>query len=243
METVRLLYKELFTIQFAHAGYGLEKNVSISDSIRIRPDNETAVYTTNYNIGCRFYGDKFFCFIRTRLLAPPAVEPVEPYIKNTDETRLRFLMYSSTDFISKTFAVNAGGKWVYQFSNKTNNVEGADPDVIFYLSEPIDSFINAKDYLTGTIVENAGHLFAALKTARGTDNIPITNVEYWLPLNPAQQLVNNKDLKTIDEAGLSEKSFGIIDIHYSGTADSYKLFGNAGELLSPVYNLTFKSRT
>jgi hypothetical protein len=242
METLRILYHELFTIRFLHEGFNAAHNSFISDGIRIEPDKETETILANLGITYRIYSDSFVCFIRSKRVAPPANQPQLPYIENKEETRLRFLMYASNVLISKTFVAHAGGKSMYYFSNRTNNIDPGPPANI-YLHRKIQPFNISKDYLEGTIVEDIGDMYAARKSVNHIHNIAITNEEFWEDVGDADdQWVNNADLETTAFVQPSENCFGVIDIFNTGTVNGYHLFNGAGQLVSPVYILSLKSR-
>jgi len=210
--------------------------------MRIAPDEETRSILRNLNIGYRFLGNSFICFIRCKRVAPPADQPKLPIIEQKEENRLRFLLFALPDFINKTFVAHAGGKLVYHFTNRINNI-GAGPPVKVFLHNKIQGFIISNDYLEGTIVEHVGDMYGAKKTISHLDNIAITNEDFWEDVGDQHdQFVNNGDLKITDGISASEKSFGVIDIYNTGTVNGYHLFNGSGHLLSPNYIISLKSR-
>ena len=242
METTRILYHELFTIRFLHDGFNAAHSSFIGDSINIIPDEETADIIRNLGIGCRFLGDSFVCFIRSKRVTPPANQPMRPVIDNKAETRLRFLVSALPDFINKTFIAHAGGKLVYHFSNRINNIDNTPPAKVF-LNKTIQAFNTASDYLAGTIVGDATDVYGARKSINHADNIAISNGDFWQDVgNQGDQFVNNADLEKVVDVNASEKCFAVIDIFNTGTVNGYDLFNTAGELLSPVYTISLKSR-
>ena len=112
-----------------------------------------------------------------------------------------------------------------------------------FLNQQIEAFDISKDYLAGTIVEDVGDMYAARKTISHLDNIPITNEDNWEDVGDrGDQWVNNKDLVNVTDVRPADSCFAVIDIYYTGTTDDYKLFNLSGQLLSPVYTLSLKSR-
>lgn len=245
IETIRTIYKELFTIKFVHTGYDFPNPSVISENIIIEPDKDTKQFFDNFNISYRFSSDTFLCFLRTRLVTPPAREPQKVYLKFIGDVRLRFLIKSGTGFLKKTYVVTAGSKLVYQFSNKIKNTLPATPGTpaIAFLSKKIELHSIAKDYQGGTIVSKGGQLYASLKSVLAADSIPETNTDFWKPIGPMEQLVNNADLEPVEIAEADEKCFGVIDIYNTGTiSNMYDLFeaGPDQKLRSPVYTIPFK---
>jgi len=247
LETIRTIYKELFTIRFVHAGYGFPRTPVISEDIIIEPDENTKQFFHNFNMGYHFSSDTLLCFLHTDLVAPPAREPQKPHLSFIGDVRLRFLIKNTTDFTRKSYAVSTGSKWVYLFSNKINNVLPANPPAIpvdlVFLSKQFENHSIAKDYQEGTIVRKGGQLYAALKTVLAADTIPETDTNSWKPIGPMEQLVNNADLENVNTVEADEKCFGVIDIYNTGTSStSYDLFeaGPDQKLRSPIYTIPFK---
>jgi hypothetical protein len=156
---------------------------------------------------------------------------------------LRFLLSAGSGFIERTFVVHAGGKLVYHFSNRVNNVDAGPPEMI-YLHKKIAPFSIGNDYLAGTIVEDVGDMYAAKKSVNHADNIAVTNLEYWEDVGDQHdEFVNNADLELSRDMNLTQSCFAVIDIWLSGTTGKYRLFDAAGQLLSPVFIISLKSRT
>lgn len=119
--------EELFTVRFLHSGYGFSRQKLLEDSIILEPDNATAKFFTNHDMGYRFFNDTLICFIRTnlpQLSSPPALDPTLPYIKFSGNVRIRFFINVSTDFFNKTVVEAAGATQVYQFTNQVNAATG-----------------------------------------------------------------------------------------------------------------------
>jgi len=119
-DSVRITYKELFTVKFIHTGYGILRHNSISDSMGLEPDEESKKLFQNYNIAYKFFNDTLACFIRTKSLSLSPPGPQAPYVKFTGGERIRFLINVTTDFFSFTDVTTAGAKQVYLFNNRTN---------------------------------------------------------------------------------------------------------------------------
>ena len=68
----------------------------------------------------KFNNGKLVCFMKSRQLAPPAITPVMPWIEFEGNTRIRFLVFASSEFLSNTQVIAAGSAQVYQFSNQAN---------------------------------------------------------------------------------------------------------------------------
>lgn len=120
MDVIKIIYERLFSVEFLHAGYVFTQQNLLSESLRIRPDKETARLFKNHGINYRFQGGTLVCVMRSDLLNPPAPNPVLPSIEFTGNVRMRFLVYSSTDFLARTQVAAVGSKDVYQFSNQSN---------------------------------------------------------------------------------------------------------------------------
>lgn len=246
IETVRTIYKELFTIKLVHTGYGFPRASVVSENISIEPDKDTTEFFSNFNMNYRFSSDTFLCFVHTDLVTPPARLPQKPHINFPDNVRLRFLIKGGTGFFKNTYVVTAGSKWVYQFSNKINNTIPATPGIplVAFLSKEIELHSNAKDYQAGTIVKKGAKLYASLKSVLAAAGIPETNTEFWKPIGPVKQFVNNADIVQATTVEADEKCFGVIDIYNNGTTGDYDLFetGPGQRLKSPVYTLLFKGK-
>src|SRR5690606_25538220 len=127
------------------------------------------------------------------------------------------------------------------FSNRTDNVIGPDP----FVSRPIAAYDAGIDYSAGTIVQQGAQLFQALLMIFASENIPLSDTDFWQEVLPAEQLVNNADLEEAEPLELEEPCFAVIDIFNSGTSNNmYNLFviGPDQQLRSPVYNIRFKAK-
>jgi hypothetical protein len=120
IDTVNILYKELFTVKFFHSGYGLPHNNFIAESISVSPDEKTRKIFSDHSIGYQFLNDTLVCFIRTRFVSPPSFEPKVPFIKFSANKVLRFCVTVSDEFLNVTNVEAAGAQQMYQFSNKVN---------------------------------------------------------------------------------------------------------------------------
>ncbi|MEX2512690.1 MAG: hypothetical protein WD398_07285 [Cyclobacteriaceae bacterium] len=241
VDVINTLYENLFSVRFLHPGFGTPASNSLSQSIRVFPDQSTKRLFRDYGISYKIFNDLLVCYIRSRLFAPPATDLKVPFISFQGEIRIRLLLYSTRDFMDRTAVVATGKNQVYHFSNRINNVIGPDP----FVSRPIDVYVAASDYSTGTIVQEGAQLFQALQHVFDSDNIAISDPAYWQEVLPVEQLVNNADLQETDSLELDDTCFAVIDIFNSGTTNNaYNLFvtGPDNQLRSPVYNLRFKSK-
>ncbi len=143
MDSIQTIYKELFTIKFFHDNYGSSHHNSLSDDIRILPDEQTKKLFTNFIMDCRLLDNAFVCFIRCILFNPPNKEPKIPFVKFPDNQRYRFLLQAGSNFFKTTIIDIVGSKQVYQFSNRknvgTNNFitqheDGVNNDDLFSIS-------------------------------------------------------------------------------------------------------------
>lgn len=241
VDTINLLYQELFSVRFLHTGYGTPVSNMLSKSIWMSPDANTQKLFAGFDMGYRMLGDTLVCFIRSLLFAPPATDPKVPFNRFTGDVRIRFLIFASQDFMNRTEVVATGKNQVYQFTNRIDNVISSD----IFISRPIGLYNASNDYDAGTIVQQGGQLFVALQPILGSENIPITDVAFWREISPVEQLVNNADLEEPASIELEEACFAVIDIHNNGTTNnSYDLFvaGPDNQLRSPVYSIRFKSK-
>jgi hypothetical protein len=133
VDTINILYKELFTILLQHDAYKVNYNLTIPpdpnliisnslicEDLSIEPDNDTKILFARHDMGYRSVNGEIICFIRSKLLTPPALEPKIPYVEFSENVRMRFLLLSSSSFLNKTDVKAAGSKKVYQFSNRFN---------------------------------------------------------------------------------------------------------------------------
>ncbi|MGB8191999.1 MAG: hypothetical protein WCF67_08775, partial [Chitinophagaceae bacterium] len=119
-DVIRRIYERLFSVELLHAGYVFFQQNMLSESVRVKPDKETAKLFKNHGINYRFSAGTLVCTMMSDQLAPPAASPVLPSIEFTGNVRMRFMMYSSADFLNRTQVVAAGSAEVYQFSNQAN---------------------------------------------------------------------------------------------------------------------------
>lgn len=237
IESVDSIYTTLFTVKFIHTGYQTPTEKFVSDAISITPDQYTEAIFSDYKMDYRFFNDTLICFIRTKFLNPPASDPKIPAFPITGDIKLRFLLNTRDDFFGKTYVAAAGNKKVYQFSNKINNGAGS----ILFLTAPVENHMVSKDYETGTIVQDAGDLYAAVQFVKAADSIAITNAAFWKKLEPLQQVVNNADLQDATIVNTDERCFGVIDLYNSGTTNSsYNLFDISEKLFEPAPSFTIK---
>jgi hypothetical protein len=240
-ESVRTTYRELFTIRFVHTGFETSTEKYLSRSIRIEPDKLTKQQFVDRHIDYRFYRDTLVCFIECVPFNPPVEEPKIPFVSITGDLKIRFLVLSSDEFVSKSYVVAAGSTSTYQLSNKVNNTGGGS----VFLTSPVENHSPAGDYEAGTIVQDGTTLFAALKTVRGSDGISLSNASFWKPLQAIEQVVSNADL--FDNATVipSSTCLAVIDLYKNGTVNnSYKLFDSGDKLFdpAPVFTIVFKSK-
>lgn len=241
VDIINTLYGELFSVRLLHSGYLSPGSNVISNDIRLYPDKQTKKLFTDYQITYRLFGNTLVCFVRSRVLAPPATNLKVPFMRFLDNVRIRFLMHISPSFLNRTEVVATGTNQVYLFSNRVNHVIGAEP----FISRPVRTYDPSNGYDTGAIVQQGGQLFVALRPLLGSENIPITDVAYWREIFPVEPLVNQADLEGPASLELEEPCFAVIDIYNSGTLSSgYDLFitGPENQLRSPVYNIRFKSK-
>jgi len=240
-ETVRTIYQELFTIKFIHAGYETSQENFINQGLRIEPDRNTKLVFENYKINYRFYSNTLVCFIQCVLVNPPAPEPKVPFVPIPDNMWIRFLVTSSSDFAAKTFVVAAGSTRTYQFSNKTNHIDGGSA----LLTTPVEIYSITRDFDTGTLVQDGGHLFTAVKDVSAADVIPISDTGFWEQLQAVEQVVNNADLQTNAHVEADTVCFAVIDLFKTGTTnDAYKFLDVNDQLFHPApeFVIRFKNR-
>lgn len=157
-DIVKTINRTLFTVRFLHSGYGLPRPEVISNYIRVSPDENTLNFFDDYSIGYHFFNDMLLVFMRCSngVLTTP-------FIKFSEEVRLRFYLNISTDFLIKTMVDNVGVAQIYQFSNKINigtggflsmHTAGVDKDdlELVELAEPGEACFGVIDiYKTGAI--------------------------------------------------------------------------------------------
>ena len=240
-ESVRTIYRELFTIKFIHAGFENPQENFLSQGISIVPDQQTEQLFINHKISYRFYTNTLVGFMECSLFNPPALEPKVPFIPIVGDLHMRFLIKSSEDFGDKTYVTAAGSKHTYHFTNKINNTSGG----FIFLTSPVENHSLARDYEVGTLVRSGGNLFDCIKTALAADNIAISNTTFWQQLDPVEQVVNNADLEDTPTVKPDSTCFAVIDIFKNGTVNnSYKIFDINDQLFNPapVFTIKFKSR-
>lgn len=236
-ELVQTVYRKLFTIQFLHAGYENPNEIFLPKGIRIVPDEPTKQLFIDHKINYRFYTNMLICFIECVPFNPPAAEPKVPFIPIAGDLNIRFLVLSSGDFAGNTYVAAAGSKHTYQFSNKTNNINGG----FIFLTEPVASHITTNDYEPGTLVQDGGNLYTAIKPVLGADNIAISNAAFWQQLQPVEQVVNDADLKDTATVNPSSTCFAVIDLFKNGIGNNpYKLFDSNDQLFNPAPAFTIK---
>src|SRR5437868_9439476 len=205
LETINSIYRQLFTVKFLHNAYETTIENFLSSGISIGPDEDTKELFKNYKMNYGFYNNTLVCFTQCTFFNPPAPEPKIPSVKIDVDIKIRFLIKNSSDFFSKTYVVAAGNKKLYQFSNKINNTSGAN----IFLTAPVENHVTAKDYDTGTIVQDGGNLFLSLKAVATADNIAISNTAFWKQLQAVEQVVNNADLQDAANVDAHESCFAI----------------------------------
>lgn len=120
MDLITRRYERLFSIQFLHTGYEFFAQNLLQEGLRIVPDSDTQELFDNHFIRYRFENGTLLCIMQCNLLSPPAITPVLPFISFSGNVRLRFLVFSSSDFLKRTQVIAAGSTAVYQFSNQNN---------------------------------------------------------------------------------------------------------------------------
>ena len=216
------------------------KKISFRKAYFITPDEDTMILFTHYGMGYRYFNDTLICFIQSKPFNLPAPDPKVPFINITGNIRVRFLLQNASDFFNKTYVTPAGNKKIYQFSNKISNIIGGT----LFLTAPVENYITAKDYDTGTIVQDGGNLFATLKSVKAADNIAITNTSFWAQLEPVEQVVNNGDLQDASTVDTDKSCFAVIDMYNSGmTNSSYNLFDVSEKLFNPPPSFTIKFKS
>jgi len=241
IESVDYIYRPLFTVKFLHSAYRTPTEDFFSDAITISTDKDTATFFTNHKIGYRFYNDTLICFMQCILFNPPAPNPKIPSIKIGGKTSFRFLLQTQDDFFDSTYVAAAGKKKIYQFTNKINNAGGGN----LFLTAPVENHVVAKNYDTGTIVQDGGNLYVCIKKVIAADNIAILNGNFWNQLQALDQVVNNADLQDAATVNADENCFAVIDMYNNGTTNaSYDLFGVNEELFdpAPAFTIKFKSK-
>ncbi|MCO4294449.1 hypothetical protein NF867_16425 [Solitalea sp. MAHUQ-68] len=240
-EVVSTIYRELFSIKFVHPAYETPQKSFIDQHIQIDTDIKTNELFRNNRIKYRFNENILVCFIETTAFNPPAAEPKVPFVALPSDLKIRFLISSSSDFLSKTYALASGSVLTYRFSNQVNNIDGG----IKLLTAPVQTHSLAKDYMVGTLVKSGSNLFTPMKTVLASQGIAITDTAFWKQLPGVSQVVNNADLENNSAVNSSSICFAVIDIHKTGTTNnSYKILNTGDKLFNPapVFTIKFKSR-
>lgn len=120
VETFTYLADELFTITFDHSAFDNLSESNVSDVILIKPDAETAVLLRDYSVGYTFSGASFVCYIHSRLLSPPALQPRAACVVPEPNTRFRFLVMAGSRFTDVTVIESVAAGRFYYFSNRSN---------------------------------------------------------------------------------------------------------------------------
>lgn len=120
MDRLNITYDGLFIIEFLHSGYNFVQQNLIGQSIKIKPDEETRRLFVNHGMDYKFSNGTLVCKMRSRQLAAPAPAPVMSYVEFEGNVRIRFLVFSSSDFLMRTQVIATGSTQVYRFSNQAN---------------------------------------------------------------------------------------------------------------------------
>ncbi|MNH26047.1 hypothetical protein D3C79_860760 [compost metagenome] len=155
--------------------------------------------------------------------------------------KIRFLLYSSSDFLAKTYVVATGSKEAYRFSNQVNNISGG----FTLLTTPVENHSAAKDYSIGTLVKSGSNLFSPIKTVLASQSIALSDTAFWKKLPGVEQVASNADLKDSAAILLDVNCFAAIDIQRTGVINnSYKVLDTGDKLFNPapVFTIRFKSR-
>lgn len=153
IEKVRLIYKELFTLRFLHTGFGTPRPIALEQSIQLEPDADTKTLFFNHSIGYQFFNDTLLVYMRCA-----DSTPLVPFVKISENVRIRFLMQVSADFLSKTLVDPVGAKQIYQFSNVLNVGTGG------FVSMHTEG-VNGDDLKTVEAVSATGECFAVIDVA------------------------------------------------------------------------------
>jgi hypothetical protein len=129
IDTIKIAYKELFTITLLHPSFesvytykepvsNTNKTItgsSIFNVISVEPDIVTKKLFINHSINFKNSNNIISCFIRA--------ESQQPLIKLPDNIRIRFLLKQKADFLYRTNIVAAGSRQVYRFTNENNTID------------------------------------------------------------------------------------------------------------------------
>ena len=239
MEVISTIYKELFQIKLVHPAFNNANGTQLFQQVTAVPDYETQRLFNRLSVGYKCVNDTIICFIQSQLISPPAKEPKTPFVNIAGDVRFRFLLSASRGFFNKTYVASTGSKVVYYFTNRINHVESAKT----YISKSIQTYNIGKSYDAGIIVSSGGEPFATLQPVNSADAISLSNANFYKKILPLEPMVNNADLADTDLVKPAKNCFAVIDVFNTGTTNaSYNLFGEAKEILSPVYVLPFKNK-
>ncbi len=239
VDVISIIYKELFSVKFIHKAYSPAAGREIFNHLKVIPDENTRSLFSRFGIGYRLVNDTIVCFIRSRLAAPPAREPKQPYVTLDATFQIRLLLFASTVFLSRTFVTATGSKKVYHFTNEINHVQSSSS----YINKAVENHDAGKSYDAGTIINSGGEQFVTLNPVNGADGIALTDEGFWKKLLPFEPVVNNADITDTALVKATDNCFAIIDVANTGTTNAtYNLYGAGQQLLSPVYVVHFKSK-
>ena len=240
METIYLLYKELFSLRFNHTAYLTTTGSRLLDVLKISMDDRTSRQLLNYQIEFRTTVDQLVCLIRSLKVNPPGYVPLKPYISIASLDHLRFYLSAPTEFFTSTYIASVAPGQVYHFTNKVDHVDSGN----LLLSKNMAVYDSSQSYPMGSVVSSSGDIYATLKDVKAADSIALNNSAYWKKLTASLPVISNADLE--DAAGVSPEQpcFAVIDIYLSGLGNaSYNLVDGSQQLQSPVYTLNFKSKS
>lgn len=120
VETITYFAGELFTITFSHSGFDGISGIAVSEILSLKPEKETELLFNRFNIGYALHTNTFVCFIHSRLLSPPTLQPRAAFAIPDADTRFRFLVKADSRFMSMTQINPVSGNRAYYFSNREN---------------------------------------------------------------------------------------------------------------------------
>lgn len=239
IDTIRVLYSELFAVQFLHPAFQATQGSAIFDVLNVEPDADTTQLFNAYGIQYRCINDRLVCFIRSDFASPPAKNPKKSYAVITEELKLRFLVNATTRFLQSTIITAAGSKVVYHFTNTTNHVSDGKQ----LINRPAETHDIARSYFEGAIVNHSGQQYASLKPVDPAAAIQINNIQFWKSIGTPAAVVNHADLQNMATVNPSATCLAVIEITTADTGSAgYNVFGPGALLLSPVYTIQFKSK-
>jgi hypothetical protein len=124
VETISYLTETLFSITFSHSGFDNLSETTVSELVKIKPDNDTTSLLGDYNIDCTFTNDIFVSYIRAKLVAPPALQPRAAYVMPRPADRFRFLLIAGVRFMNTTVVEPVSSGRYYYFTNRNNAASG-----------------------------------------------------------------------------------------------------------------------